>query len=144
MATAETKHAIVYAFGNHMHWADMEWLWGSHVLADSVHDMLRVCAATGAHAHINFDAIGYEKLASEDPAALADLRRAIQAGNVEVAGGSYGQPYGLFHGAESNARQLHFRRAHDCSPLGGAPAAILGGGVLLLSAAAAAAMLGRL
>ena len=32
----------------------------------------------------------------------------IQAGNVEVAGGSYGQPYGLFHGAESNARQLIF------------------------------------
>ncbi len=111
MAAPEAQHPIhpiVYAFGNHMHWADMEWLWGSHVLADSVHDMLRVCAATGAQAHINFDAIGYEKLASEDPTALAELRLAIQAGSVEVAGGSYGQPYGLFHGAESNARQLIF------------------------------------
>ena len=108
MAAPEAQHTIVYAFGNHMHWADMEWLWGSHVLSDSVYDMLRVCANTGAHAHINFDAIGYEKLASEDPTALAALRDAIQAGTVEVAGGSYGQPYGLFHGAESNARQLLF------------------------------------
>lgn len=102
------EHNIVYAFGNHMHWADMEWLWGSHVLSASVHDMLRVCANTGAYAHINFDAIGYEKLASEDPEALAALRDAIHAGTVEIAGGSYGQPYGLFHGAESNARQLIF------------------------------------
>ncbi|HWA82760.1 MAG TPA: transposase, partial [Fimbriimonadaceae bacterium] len=96
---------LYYTFGNHMHWVDMEWLWGYHVLPGCVRDMLRLCREAGVKGCVNFDGIGYEKLASEDPAAFADLRQAIQEGTVEVVGGSYGQPYGLFHGGESNVRQ---------------------------------------
>ncbi len=102
---ANTRTTLFYTFGNHMHWVDMEWLWGYGVLPDSVRDMLRFCAETGAKGNINFDAVGYERMAAEAPNALAELRDAIQRGQIEVVGASYGQPYGLFHGGESNIRQ---------------------------------------
>ena len=91
-----------------MHWVDMQWLWGYQVLPDSIDDTLALCAAVGAKGNINFDGVGYEKLAGEDPAALQRLRDAVQAGTVEIVGASYGQPYGLFFGGESNVRQRVF------------------------------------
>jgi len=96
---------ITYTFGNHMHWVDMQWLWGYHVLPGSVRDMLHFCRETGAKDNVNFDGVGYEKLSCEDPEAFAELRAAVQDGTIEVVGASYGQPYGLFHGGESNVRQ---------------------------------------
>lgn len=99
------RQPLYYTFGNHMHWVDMEWLWGYHVLPGSVRDMVHLCTTAGAKGNVNFDAIGYEKLAVEAPDALAELRAAIARGQVEVVGASYGQPYGLFHGGESNIRQ---------------------------------------
>src|SRR5262245_1374901 len=99
------KKPLFYTFGNHMHWVDMQWLWGYGALPSSVRDMLALIAATKVKGNVNFDAVGYEKLAAEAPDALAELRAAVQAGSVEVVGGSYGQPYGLFHGGESNIRQ---------------------------------------
>lgn len=100
-----TKIPLYYTFGNHMHWVDMQWLWGYHVLPGSIRDMLHFCRETGAKGNVNFDGIGYEKLAAEDPEALAELREAVQNGTIEPVGCSYGQPYGLFHGGESNIRQ---------------------------------------
>jgi len=99
---------LYYTFGNHMHWVDMQWLWGYDVLPGSVRDMLHLCQETGARGNINFDGIGYEKMAAECPEALAQLRDAVQAGTIEPVGCSYGQPYGLFHGGESNIRQLTY------------------------------------
>ncbi|HVL39679.1 MAG TPA: transposase, partial [Fimbriimonadaceae bacterium] len=96
---------LFYTFGNHMHWVDMEWLWGYHVLPGSVRDMLRFCREAGVKGNVNFDGVGYEKLAAEDPEAFAELRAAVQEGMIEPVGCSYGQPYGLFHGGESNIRQ---------------------------------------
>lgn len=96
---------LAYTFGNHMHWVDMEWLWGYHVLPGSVRDMIHLCREAGIKGCVNFDGIGYEKLAAEDPEAFAELREAIQSGMIEPVGCSYGQPYGLFHGGESNIRQ---------------------------------------
>jgi alpha-mannosidase len=103
--TTTERIPLYYTFGNHMHWVDMEWLWGYKVLPDSMRDMLAFCEATGAKGNINFDGIGYEKMAVEAPEALQELRQAIARGQVEVVGGSYAQPYGLFHGSESNVRQ---------------------------------------
>ena len=96
---------LAYSFGNHMHWVDMEWLWGYDVLPGSTEDMLKYCRELGVKGNVNFDGIGYEKMAAESPEHLAMLREAIKEGIVEVVGASYGQPYGLFQGGESNVRQ---------------------------------------
>jgi alpha-mannosidase len=101
-----SRPRLAYTFGNHMHWVDMQWLWGYHVLPGSIRDMRKLVREAGVKGGVNFDAIGYEKLAAEDPEALAELKEAISAGDIEVIGGSYGQPYGQFHGGESNVRQL--------------------------------------
>ncbi len=89
-----------------MHWVDMQWLWGYHVLPGSIRDMLDYCRELGIKGGVNFDGVGYEKLAAEDPEALQLLREAVREGLIEPVGCSYGQPYGLFHGGESNVRQL--------------------------------------
>lgn len=101
----ERRKPLYYTFGNHMHWVDMQWLWGYSVLPDSLRDMLHFCNETGAKGNINFDVIGYEKMAVEAPDALQELREAVERGQLEIVGASYGQPYGLFHGSESNLRQ---------------------------------------
>ena len=53
----------------------------------------------------------------------------LQRGQIEVVGASYGQPYGLFHGGESNVRQRVYgvRAVHPRAQ--DAPAHILGRGV---------------
>ncbi len=102
---AGPRKPLSYTFGNHMHWVDMEWLWGGGVLPGSVADMLRLCHEAGVVGNVNFDGVGYERMAAQHPAALEALREAVAAGTVEVVGGSYGQPYGLFLGGESNVRQ---------------------------------------
>lgn len=103
-----SRKPVHFTFGNHMHWVDMQWLWGYDVLPGSVRDMLHLCHETGIKGNVNFDAIGYEKMAAECPEALAELREAIAQGIIEPVGCSYGQPYGLFHGGESNIRQLTY------------------------------------
>lgn len=97
-----------YTFGNHFHWVDMEWLWGHGVLARSLDDMLSFIDRTGAPGNLNFDGIGYEKLAAEEPAALERLREAVADGSIEVVGATYGQPYSQFHHGESAVRQLAY------------------------------------
>lgn len=106
--TQTARRPLYYTFGNHMHWVDMQWLWGYGALPDSVRDMLHLCRQTGARGNVNFDGIGYEKMAAECPEALAELREAVQQEIIEPVGCSYGQPYGLFHGGESNIRQLTY------------------------------------
>lgn len=97
-----------YTFGNHFHWVDMQWMWGNGVLARSIDDMLSFIDRTGAPGNLNFDGVGYEKLAAEEPAALSQLVAALEDGRVEVVGGTYGQPYAQFHHGESAVRQLSY------------------------------------
>ncbi|MCW5941621.1 MAG: hypothetical protein KIS66_05280 [Fimbriimonadaceae bacterium] len=96
---------LYYTFGNHQHWVDLQWLWGYHVMPGSVDDMVFMIEETGTKGCVNFDGIGYEKLAAESPETIAQLRKGVREGTIEVVGGSYGQPYGLFHPGESNVRQ---------------------------------------
>lgn len=98
------KTPLYYTFGNHMHWVDMQWLWGYHVMPGSTFDMLHFAEVAGAKGNVNFDGVGYEKLAAEAPEALDALRQAVREGRIEPVGCSYAQPYGLFHGGESNIR----------------------------------------
>jgi len=108
MSAPPLRKKVLFTFGNHMHWVDMQWLWGYGVLPGSVRDMLHLCREAGVKGNINFDGIGYEKMAAECPEALAELREAVKQGIIEPVGCSYGQPYGLFHGGESNIRQFTF------------------------------------
>ena len=102
------KQPLYYTFANHAHWADIQWSWREGSLADSVGDMLALVEASGAAGNLDCDGAGLERLASDAPEQLSRLRAAISAGKVEVVGGSYGQPCGLFHGGESNLRQRIF------------------------------------
>ena len=102
----ETRKPLYYTFGNHKHWADFTWLWGPEVLPDSTRDMLHFCAEAGVRGNVNFDAFGYERMAAECPEVLAELRAAVHAGTIEPVGCSFGQPYALFQGGESNVRQF--------------------------------------
>jgi alpha-mannosidase len=96
---------VYFTFGNHMHWIDMTWNWGEQVLPSSAEDMMRLIDVTGARGNLNFDAVGYEKMAEQAPAVLARLKDYVRRGQLEVVGASYGQPYGLFLEGESNVRQ---------------------------------------
>jgi alpha-mannosidase len=101
-----SRTELFYTFGNHHHWVDMEWLWGYDVMSGSALDMLAFCRGTGAKGNANWEGGGYEKVAAEQPEAFAEFRAAVQDGTIEIVGGSYGQPYGLFQGDESNIRQM--------------------------------------
>jgi len=104
--SAILRRTVYYTFGNHKHWVDMVWNWGEFVLPASVRDMLYLMDETGAKGNVNFDVVGFEQLAITDPEAFDALKQAIHQGRAEIAGASYGQPYGLFCGGEANVRQL--------------------------------------
>ena len=104
--SAIPRRTVYYTFGNHNHWVDMVWNWGEFVLPASVRDMLYLMDETGAKGNVNFDVVGFEQLAITDPKAFDALKQAIHQGRAEIAGASYGQPYGLFCGGEANVRQL--------------------------------------
>ncbi len=117
----DAKRPLYYTFGNHMHWVDMQWLWGYDVLPGCVRDMLHLCRETGAKGCVNFDGVGYEKMAAECPDALAELRDAVQAGTIEPVSCAYGQPYGLFQPGESNVRQFTYGVRASLRLLGARP-----------------------
>ncbi|MBC7121819.1 MAG: hypothetical protein H5T94_01000 [Pseudothermotoga sp.] len=102
------KGSIFYTFGNHMHWIDMEWMWGIGTLENSVMDMLDFVERTGAKGAVNFDAIGYEYLAWRFPGTFQRLREKILDKTLEISAGTYTQPYPLFIDEESNVQQIIF------------------------------------
>ncbi len=99
------KRRWIFTFANHMHWIDMEWMWGRN-LANSLRDMFCLIDETGARGALNFDAIGYEYLVLNEPDLMRETRERLKSGQIELASGSYTQPYGHLCGEESNIRQL--------------------------------------
>ncbi len=97
---------VWFSFGNHMHWNDMEWMWGPGTLANSLEDMFRFIDRTGSKGAINFDALGYRYLASNRPDLIQALRERIKKGEIEIASGSHSQPYGHLCGEEANFQQF--------------------------------------
>ncbi len=97
---------VFYTFGNHMHWIDMEWMWGPGTLENSTKEMLDLVEKNNLNGAINFDAIGYEYLAWKYPETFKRLKKAIEDGKIEIAAGTYTQPYPLFIGEESNIQQI--------------------------------------
>jgi len=100
------KRRWIFTFANHMHWIDMEWMWGEGTLANSLRDMFCLIDETGARGALNFDAIGYEYLVLNEPDLMRETRERLKSGQIELVSGSYTQPYGHLCGEESNIRQL--------------------------------------
>jgi len=65
------------------------WLWGCRVLPDSV-ARRTTCTETGARGNINFDAVGYEKMAVEAPRRTDELRARSPWGRSKSLGASTG------------------------------------------------------
>ena len=82
------RHPLYYTFGNHMHWADMQWR-GYEVLPGSVRDMLHLVEEARVRGNVDFDGIGYERMAAECPDALAALRAAVGEGSVNLGDGIF-------------------------------------------------------
>ena len=99
------KPPLYYTFCDHAHWVDLQWSWGEGALEDAVGDLLALVETTGAAGNLDCDGAGLERLASDSPEQLDRLRSAVQAGRIELVGGTYAQPNGGFHGGESNLRQ---------------------------------------
>jgi len=96
---------LLYTFGNHVHWVGAQWSEGYEGLARSVRETLALVRQSGARGALGIDAVGLERLAIDAPDALIELRSALADGVLELVGGTYAQPCGLFHGGESNVRQ---------------------------------------
>lgn len=90
---------------HHAHGVGWTWLWGPATLARSLGELLTLLRGGSLRINLDCDGVGLEQLAVEAPEVLDELRRAVAARSLEIVGGSYGQPIGLFHGGESNLRQ---------------------------------------
>ena len=99
---------VFYAFASHARWSGAQWLRGYGALPGAVSETLAVVEGAGVCANLHCDGVGFERLAAEAPDVLAALRDAIGAEHVEIVGGTYGLPVGLFHGGESSVRQRVF------------------------------------
>ena len=56
----------------------------------------------------DMDAHAYEDMARQAPQFMAGIRRAVEAGTLEIANGTYGQPLSQTVSGESNVRHLFF------------------------------------
>jgi alpha-mannosidase len=99
------RQPLHYTFANHAHWVGRTWLRGHGALASSLRDMLALAREGGVRGNVDCDGAGWERLAADSPQVLGELRAALADGTLEVVGGTYGQPIGLFQGGESNLRQ---------------------------------------
>ncbi len=93
--------------GDHWSYTGIGWSWGLKSCAQSITDC---CDMADYHPSvktgINLDAHAYELVAKADPEVIARLKPYLQAGRVEIIGGSYGQPMGAMCSGESNLHQL--------------------------------------
>lgn len=116
------QRTIRFAFGHHKHWTGMVWEWGEDTLTVSVQSLRTVLEQTPFIAGLNFDGKGIEYLAERDPTSIEWLRDALQAGRIELWGGTFTQPYGHMIGHESNIRQRQMGLAAFQRILGQRPA----------------------
>lgn len=94
-----------FTLAHHAHGVGWTWLWGPGVLSRTLGDLLAWLPRSGVRLDLDCDAAALQQLATEDPHGLERLRRALAAGELEIVGGTWGQPVGLFHGGESHLRQ---------------------------------------
>jgi hypothetical protein len=96
-----------YFVGDHWSYIGIGWQLGIESCALSVRDCLEM-ADRPPHVKscINLDASAYEQLASSYPELTERLKRSLEAGKVELIGGSWSQPMATMFSGESNIRQI--------------------------------------
>ena len=92
---------------NHWSYTGIGWNLGLESCAQSITDSLDMADySPSVKTGINLDALTYELVAEHYPHLNRRLQRYLAAGQVEIIGGTFGQPIGSMVSGESNLRQL--------------------------------------
>ena len=110
---------ICLTIANHWSYIGIGWQQGVESCAQSINDSLELARRQPSlKTCINLDAFGYQMVARHFPEVIDNLRKGIQAGLVEIIGGTYSQPLGSMISGESNLRQILMGREIVASVLG--------------------------
>ena len=92
---------------DHWTYSDIGLSWGLKSCAQSITDCLAMADYTpSVKTCINLDALAYAMVAESYPDVAQRLKQYLEAGKVEIIGGTYGQPMGSMQSGECNLRQL--------------------------------------
>ena len=108
---AEEKAGVCVTICNHWSYIGIGWQLGIESCVLSVTDAIEM-ADRPPHAKtcLNLDARAYEFMAEKFPEVTERLKKHLAAGQVELIGGTYGQPMGTTISGESNIRQITMGR----------------------------------
>jgi alpha-mannosidase len=99
--------AFCVTLGNHWSYIGIGWNLGLESCVLSIIDSLGLSdLPPSVKTCINFDARAFELIAEKFPEIADKLKRYLDAGKVELVGGSYAQPLGTSVSGESNIRQI--------------------------------------
>lgn len=103
----ENKPRLCLTLLNHWSYTGIGWNLGLESCAQSITDSLDMADySPSVKTGINLDALTYELVAEHYPHLNRRLQRYLAAGQVEIIGGTFGQPIGSMVSGESNLRQL--------------------------------------
>lgn len=101
------KPDLCFTLLNHWSYTGIGWNLGLESCAQSITDSLDLADyEPSVKTGINLDALTYELVAEWYPHVIRRLKRYLDAGQVEIVGGTFGQPMGSMVSGESNLRQL--------------------------------------
>jgi len=103
----EAKAGLCLTICNHWSYIGIGWQLGIESCVLSVTDAIEM-AVRPPHVKtcLNLDARAYEFMAEKFPEVTEQLKKHLAAGQVELIGGTYGQPMGTTISGESNIRQI--------------------------------------
>jgi alpha-mannosidase len=102
-----SKPDLCFTLLNHWSYTGIGWNLGLESCAQSIADSLDMADyEPSVKTGINLDALTYELVAEHYPHLIRRLKKYLDAGRVEIIGGTFGQPMGSMVSGESNLRQL--------------------------------------
>jgi hypothetical protein len=102
-----SKPDLCFTLLNHWSYTGIGWNLGLESCAQSIADSLDMADySPSVKTGINLDALTYELVAEHYPHLNRRLKKYLAAGQVEIVGGTFGQPMGSMVSGESNLRQL--------------------------------------
>ncbi|HTQ10308.1 MAG TPA: glycoside hydrolase family 38 C-terminal domain-containing protein, partial [Fimbriimonadaceae bacterium] len=106
--SGKTAPAACVAICNHWSYTGIGWQLGLESDVLSLEDAMNLYDRAGVKTCIDMDTRTYEKLAIHYPEIVQRLARYLKAGDLELTGGTYGQPMGTMFSGESDIRQLEY------------------------------------